>query len=152
MLSVPSLPTTSQHWEDCWTLILFHMRICSRCPDLCFLMVVAISFVIDTTAELHLVLPLLVTAQFSIPLVSVPSPTPTFLIFFPLLLQSWVSKMVNELSYPLVPEDLVEFSANQIVDGTSSPPLPLPALALEHLAAALLFITSALVKICHGLI
>lgn len=48
-------------------------------------MVAAISFVTDMTAKLHLVLPLLMSTRFSIPLVSVPSPTPKFLIFFSLL-------------------------------------------------------------------
>lgn len=52
------------------------------------MMVAAISFVIDMTAELHLVLPLLETAQFTVPLVSIPSPTTTLLTAFSLLMQS----------------------------------------------------------------
>lgn len=118
VLSLPSLPTTPQHWQGCWTLIIFHMRICSRCLELCLLLVAAISPVIDMTASLLLGLPLLTTAWLSIPLVPIPSSAPTAPVCCSLLLQTGVSHVVTELSHPAIPEALGEFSAQQIVGGT----------------------------------
>lgn len=88
MLSLPFTLSTSQHWEDDWTLIVFHMRMYSRWPELSFLMVTAASLVTDMAARLYLVLPWLMIAQLSILPLSIPSPTPTFLIFFSLFFQS----------------------------------------------------------------